>query len=132
MRRRTLLMISFIAVLSAFIITAYLVIDRSSSNAEVKVKFKVLHGRIVNDSREVSGTYFIFLNMRSFREDFAPWLVYMALTKNYSWWAKEFSDDTAKATQYVKKMFQENRIPPLRPENISQYRREIATTVHEW
>jgi len=56
----------------------------------------------------------------------------MALTKDYSWWKKEFSEEVAKAAQYVKKMFQEYCTPPLRPENISQYRKEIAVAVYEW
>jgi len=81
-------MISFIVAFFALIITSHLVIDGSSSSAEVRVKFKVLHGRIIDSSKEVNDTYFIFLNMRSFREDFAPWLVYMALSKDYDWWGK--------------------------------------------
>ena len=132
LRNQVLLAISLIMVLSVLIITAYLVVDKSSSGVEVNIKFKILHGRIVDDSREVEGAYYIFLNMHSFREDFAPWLVYMALTKDYSWWKKEFSEKVAKAAQYVKKMFQEYCTPPLRPETISQYSKEIAATVYEW
>jgi len=125
-------MISFIVAFFALIITSHLVIDGGSSSAEVKVKFKALHGRIIDSSKEVNGTYFIFLNMRSFREDFAPWLVYMALSKDYDWWRKEFSEKVAKAAQFVKEIFQKDRIPPLKPENVYQHRKEIAATIHEW
>ena len=132
LRSQALLAISLIMVLSILTITAYLIVNESSIGVEVDIKFKILYGRIVDDSREVEGAYYIFLNMRSFREDFASWLVYMALTKDYDLWVEEFSEKVAKATQYVKKVFQEYCIPPLSPENTSQYRREIAATVYEW
>ena len=125
-------MISFIVAFFALIITSHLVIDGGSSSAEVRVKFKVLHGRIIDSSKEVNGTYFIFLNMRSFREDFAPWLVYMALAKDYDWWGKKFSDRVAKAAQLVKEVFQRDRILPLKTEDVYEHRREIAATIHEW
>ena len=60
MRSQTHLMISFIVAFFTLIITSHLVIDGGSSSAEVRVKFKVLHGRIIDSSKEVNGTYFIF------------------------------------------------------------------------
>ncbi len=146
MKYAIVFLVAIVVVVSGFAAAMFLDLQKSPGNdwqqsmmnntnidtASGSIKFKVLHGSIADNSSEVGGVYYIFLNMRSFGEDFAPWLVYMALTKDYEWWSKEFSVNAAKAAGFVKKRFQEHRIPPLRPEDIPRYRKEIAAAIYEW
>lgn len=96
------------------------------------IKPKIIHGSIIDTSREPGGAYYVILNMSSFEEDLAPWLAYMALTKDYYWWVERFSEKAARAAQLVKEVLQKRSIPPLAPENVYQHRKEIAALTYEW
>ncbi|RLG86766.1 MAG: hypothetical protein DRO39_02330 [Thermoprotei archaeon] len=96
------------------------------------IKPKIVHGFIIDTSREPGGAYYVFLNMSSFKEDLAPWLAYIALTKDYDWWAEKFSEKATRAAQFVKEVLQKRSIPPLTPENVYQHRKEMASLIYEW
>lgn len=104
-------------------------IDQATSGI---VKFKILNGVVVDKFMEDGGEYYVFFNMQSFREEFAPWLVYMALTKDREWWVKEFSEKAARAAERVRKHYQEYSLIPLKPEDVWKHRKEIAASINEW
>jgi len=75
------------------------------------IKPKIVHGFIIDTSREPGGAYYVFLNTSSFKEDLAPWLAYMALTKDYDWWAEKFSEKATRAAQLVRGCFRSAAYP---------------------
>ena len=106
---------------------------------EGHVKFKIFHGEVVDDSKESSGAYYVFVNLRSFERDFGRWLTYMALTKDFEWWVREFSIGAAKAAQRVKEVYRKvlvernGTLVPIKPEELKEIiLKEKYFPIYEW